>query len=330
MDGEQRRGLQAALVAYVGWGLLTLYWKQLADFHPVDLVGWRVASASIVMTVGLAAFGRLGELSVLRTDRATLGNVVLASLLLTVNWSTYVWAVVNEHVIETALGYFLSPLGTMALGVFVLGEQLTTLKRVSIGCALLAIVVVTVSYGRLPWVAILLAVSWTSYGYVKRRVALDAVTSLSGELLVLAVPAFVLVAISFVHSDGIPHEAAGLDWMFLLGTGVITAAPLLLFAYAAKRVPFTILGPANYLIPIINFLLGWLAFDEPLTGSRVVGFGLVWLALVLVTIDTVSVHAGGRATGRARRDEIDVSETVLMSPVGATDQERSPKRRKEP
>lgn len=296
MDGEQRRGLQAALVAYVGWGLLTLYWKQLAGFDPVDLVGWRVAIAGLIMTIGLAAFGRLGELRVLLTDRTTLGNVVVASVLLTVNWSTYVWAVVNEHVIETALGYFLSPLGTMALGVFVLGERLTPLKRASIVCALAAIVVLTVSYGRLPWVAILLATSWTSYGFVKRRVALDAVTSLTGELLVLIVPALALVGLSFGRADGIPNEAVGIDWALVLGTGVITAAPLLLFAYAAKRVPFTVLGPANYLIPIINFLLGWLAFDEPLTHTRVVGFGLVWCALVLVTLDTV-----GAGAARARR-----------------------------
>jgi chloramphenicol-sensitive protein RarD len=291
MDGEQGRGLQAALVAYVGWGLLTLYWKQLAGFHPVDLVGWRVASAGVVMAIGLAAFGRLGELRVLRTDRATLVNVVVASVLLTVNWSTYVWAVVNEHVIETALGYFLSPLGTMALGVFVLGERLTPLRRASIVCAVAALVVLTVSNGRLPWVAILLATSWTSYGFVKRRVALDAVTSLTGELLVLIVPALALVGLSFARTDGVPNEATGLDWALVLGTGVITAAPLLLFAYAAKRVPFTLLGPANYLIPIINFLLGWLAFDEPLTQTRIIGFGLVWCALMLVTLDAVGSRA---------------------------------------
>jgi chloramphenicol-sensitive protein RarD len=150
--------------------------------------------------------------------------------------------------------------------------------------------VLTVSYGRLPWVAILLATSWTSYGFVKRRVALDAVTSLTGELLVLIVPALAIVGLSFAHDDGIPHTAGTVDWALVLGTGIITAAPLLLFAYAAKRVPFTILGPANYLIPIINFLLGWLAFDETLTASRVVGFGLVWVALVLVTIDTVGAR----------------------------------------
>lgn len=286
-EGEQGRGLQAAVVAYVAWGLLTLYWKQLADLDPIELVGWRVTTAAVVMTAWLAVSGRVGELRPLLSDRSTLAHVVAASLLLTVNWSTYVWAVVNEHVIDTALGYFLAPLGTTAIGVIALGERLSPLKWLSIGCAVAAIAVLTVSYGRVPWVAVLLALSWTWYGFVKRRVALDAVASLTGELLVLIVPAAALVAISFGRPRGIPHEAHGVDLALVLGTGAITAAPLLLFAFAAKRVPFTILGPINYLVPIINFLLGWLAFDEALPASRFVGFALVWVALVLVTVDAV-------------------------------------------
>src|SRR5262245_7614853 len=185
MDRDELRGLQAAIVAYVMWGLLTLYWKQLADFDPLELVGWRVSTAGIVMTICLVAMRKLGNLRPLLHDRTTLGIVVAASLLLTVNWSTYVWAVSNDHVIETALGYFLAPLGTMAVGVFVLGELLTPLKRASIACAVAAVVVLIVSYGAIPWVALLLAFSWTSYGFVKRRVQLDAVTSLTAELLVL-------------------------------------------------------------------------------------------------------------------------------------------------
>jgi chloramphenicol-sensitive protein RarD len=286
VDHEQRRGLEAAIVAYVMWGLLTLYWKQLADFDPLDLVGWRVTTAAIVMTAGLLLTGRASRLRLL-LDRKTLASVVAASLLLTVNWSTYVWAVANDHVIDTALGYFLAPLGTMAIGVFLLGERLTPLKRVSIAFAIAAVIVLVVSYGAMPWVALLLAASWTSYGFVKRRVALDPVTSLTGELLVLIVPAAAIVVARFGAADGVPRQASHVELLLVLGTGVITATPLLLFAYAAKRVPFTILGPANYLIPVTNFLLGWLIFDEALPPSRVVGFVLVWGALTFATIDMV-------------------------------------------
>ena len=286
MDHEQRRGLEAAIVAYVMWGLLTLYWKQLGDFDPVELVGWRISTAALVMTGVLLAMGRASNLRLL-FDRKVFASVLAASLLLTVNWSTYVWAVSNDHVIDTALGYFLAPLGTMAIGVLVLGERLTPLKRMSIACAVAAVVVLVVSYGAIPWVALLLAVSWTSYGFVKRRVALDPVTSLTGELLVLVVPALAIVIARFGNADGVPHEASRFELLLVLGTGIITATPLLLFAYAAKRVPFTILGPANYLIPVTNFLLGWLIFDEALPTSRVVGFTLVWCALIFATVDMV-------------------------------------------
>jgi chloramphenicol-sensitive protein RarD len=300
VDEDERHGLEAAVVAYLMWGLLTLYWKELADFDPVELVGWRVATAGLVMTAGLVLMGRFRNLRLL-LDPSTLASVVAASLLLTVNWSTYVWAVSNDHVIDTALGYFLAPLGTMAVGVFLLGERLTPLKRVSIACAVAAVIVLVVSYGAMPWVALLLAVSWTSYGFVKRRVALDPVTSLTGELLVLIVPAIAIVVARFGSAEGVPREASDVELLLVLGTGVITATPLLLFAYAAKRVPFTILGPANYLIPVTNFLLGWLIFDEALPPSRVIGFVLVWCALVFATVDMVrGAEKPGIATQEVR------------------------------
>ena len=285
MDREQLRGLQAAVFAYVLWGMLTVYWKQLTGLDAVELIGWRVATASVLMAGIVTLSRRWVAVTTALRDRPVAARIGLASLLLTVNWTTYVWAVVNDRVIETALGYFLAPLGTMTLGVFVLGERLTPLKRASIASALAAVAVLTISYGRMPWVALLLAATWSWYGLTKRRVPLDPVESLTSELLVLAVPAFALAGSGWLRTGGIPDQASGADWGYLVGTGAITAIPLLLFAFAAKRVPFTLLGPTNYLVPIINFLLGWLAFAEPMPVSRVVGFVLVWFALVLVTVD---------------------------------------------
>ena len=287
MDRVQLRGLQAAVVAYVLWGLLTIYWKQLSGLDAVEMIGWRVATATLFMSVVVSITGRWAAIVATLRNPSTALRIVLASLLLTANWTTYVWAVVNDHVIETALGYFLAPLGTMALGVFLLGERLTPLKRWSIGFALVAVVVLTVSYGKFPWVALVLAATWSWYGLTKRRVPLGPIESLTSELLVLVVPAVALVAAGFLRTGGIPDQASGADWGFLIGTGAITAIPLLLFAFAAQRVPFTLLGPTNYLVPLINFLLGWLAFGEALPASRVVGFVLVWVALVLVTVDTL-------------------------------------------
>jgi len=291
MDGEQLRGLQAAVVAYTMWGLLTLYWKQLSGFSALEMIGWRVTTAAVLMAVIVSVTGRWTPVIGALRARSVVARICLASLLLTVNWTTYVWAIVNDRVIETALGYFLAPLGTMALGVFLLGERLTPLKKASIVFALTAVVVLTASYGRMPWVALLLAGSWSWYGLTKRQVPLDPVASLSSELFVLVAPATALVISGFLRTGGIPDQASSADWPLLVGTGAITAAPLLLFAFAAKRVPFTILGPANYLVPIINFLLGWLVFDEQLPASRVVGFILVWVALMLITLDMAREHS---------------------------------------
>ncbi|MDJ0770008.1 MAG: EamA family transporter RarD [Ilumatobacter sp.] len=292
MGNDQLRGLQAAVLAYTIWGLLTIYWKQLTGLDAVELIGWRLSTATVFMVAILSVTGRWQAVRAAFTERSTVLRIVLASVLLTLNWTTYVWAVVNDRVIETALGYFLAPLGTMALGVVVLGERMTPLKRVSVAFALVAVVVLTVANDRVPWVALALAATWSWYGLTKRRVPLDPVESLTSELIVLVLPAVALVAGGWLRADGIPDQAAGADWAFLIGTGAITAIPLLLFAFAAKRVPFTLLGPTNYLVPIINFLLGWLAFDEPLSPSRVAGFVLVWIALMLVTTDML----------RARRD----------------------------
>lgn len=285
MEKELERGLKAAVLAYTLWGLLTIYWKQLSGLDAIEMIGWRIATAGVVMAAIVTVTARWPDVIDAFRDRGVAGRLVVASVLLTLNWTTYVWAVVNGRVIETALGYFLAPLGTMALGVIVLGERMTRLRQISATAAVVAVAVLTVSYGRMPWVALILAGSWSWYGLTKRRVPLDAISSLSSELFVLMVPALFLIGLGWFRSDGIPNQASGGDWVLLLGTGVITAVPLTLFAFAAQRVPFTLLGPANYLVPLINFLLGWLAFGESLPASRIVGFGLVWVALALVTVD---------------------------------------------
>ncbi|MGH9132503.1 MAG: EamA family transporter RarD [Ilumatobacteraceae bacterium] len=286
MEHDVSRGVRAGVVAYLVWGLLTVYWKQLTDFDPFELIGWRVAMAAIVMTGVITWHGRWPVMRAAFRDRNLVGRLVFAAVLLTVNWTTYVWAVVNDHVIETALGYFMSPLGTMAVGVLVLGERLTPLKKASIGFAVMAVVVLTMSYGQVPVVAVLIGASWTTYGLTKRRVPLTAIESLAGETFVLVVPATAIVLWGASRTDGVPATASTVEWALVFGTGIVTAVPLLLFAFAAKRVPFTLLGPLTYLVPIINFGLGWMVYGETLPPDRVIGFALVWIALALATFDT--------------------------------------------
>ena len=286
----RRRGLIAGLIAYLVWGLLTLYWKHLHRFDAFELVGWRIISAALVMAGVLTVTRGWSRLRPVLDDKRLLGRVALAALLLTTNWTTYVWAVVHGRVIETALGYFIAPLGTMAIGVVAFGETLRRAQKVAIGLAVGALTILTISYGQVPVVAILLAVSWSLYGGLKKRVPLTAVESMSAESFIVLVPAIVAVIARAGGASSVSASASAGEWVLVAFTGVATVVPLMLFAYAAQRAPLTMLGPMQYLIPSINFLLGWLVFHEQLTATRLAGFALVWVGLVLITIDTVRIE----------------------------------------
>ena len=274
-----------SLSVYFLWGALTLYWKELHGFDPFELIGWRIASSVLVLVVVMLATGRLVPLlRSLRSPQLFL-RIALASVLLTINWATYVWAVVNDHVIETALGYFIAPILTIVVGVFVLHEKLRTIQRVAVSFAIGGIVVLTIAYGRVPWIALIIATSWTFYAYLKKKVPLQPLESLTAEVIVLAIPTFIYMYTTWSNVDSVRNTATSMEWVFVAFTGVITAVPLLMFASASQRTPLTILGPMQYIVPTMNFLIGWLMFDELLTSSKVAGFSLIWVCLALVLTD---------------------------------------------
>jgi chloramphenicol-sensitive protein RarD len=283
---RQRAGIVAGLAAYTTWGLLTLFWKQLHRFDAFELIGWRICASAIIMVVAVTATRRWrGVLPVFRNG-PLFARVLAAALMLAVNWTSYVWAVVHGRVLETALGYFISPLGTVLLGVFVLKETLHAAQVAALGLAAVAVVLLTVSYGQVPWIAIGLAVSWTAYGWLKREVPLPPLESMAAESFVLVVPA-ITVAVALAGRGGsIPNSASGKELTFALLTGLATVTPLMMFAFAAQRLPLTIIGPMLYIVPTINFLLGWLVFHEDLPPSRFVGFALVWVGLAILFVDS--------------------------------------------
>ena len=285
-----QRGVQLGVLAYLLWGFLTIYWKQLTAFDAFELIAWRMSCAGGVMVVIVTARRSWPNIARALAHRPTAARLVVASVLLTVIWGGYVWDVTNDRVIETALGYFIAPLATMAIGVFVLGERPSTAQRAAFLLASVAVVILTVSYGRPPWVALLLAGTWSLYGLAKRRVPLGAVDSLAGETFVLFLPAVIAIVAFSGRTGSVVQSADRLDWALVLGTGVVTAVPLMLFAAAAQSIPFTLLGPLNLLVPVINFGLGWLIYDEPVPLDRLVGFAFVWAALIVVMWDRVASH----------------------------------------
>ena len=295
---RNRVGIFAGLAAYVLWGFLTIYWKELSGLNAFGLIGQRILWAVLFLGLVLLVTRRAGELrTVFATrDRRLLLRVGVASVLLAVNWTTYVWAVTHDNVIETALGYFLAPLGLVALGVFVLREHLRRAQVVALGIASIAVVVLAAGYGRVPWFALTLAVTWSGYGLLKKTVPLGPLSSLTLEALLLLPLALVTIAATEAAGDGIFAHADTLQFVLVPLAGAVTAVPLLLFAAAAHRVPLSTLGPLQYAVPVINFALGVGIYDEAMPGWRLAGFALVWVALVVFTVD------GLRAT-RAPRSE---------------------------
>jgi chloramphenicol-sensitive protein RarD len=212
----------------------------------------------------------------------------LTALLLAINWTTYVVVVSEGKVIEAALGYFIAPLGTMLLGVKVLHERLRPLQLSSAVLATIAVVVLTLGYGSVPFYALAMASTWALYGLLKRQISLQPLESLMSETVVLVVPAVLLMIWLSRFDDSVVNSASSGQLTLVLLTGVVTAVPLLLFASAAQKLPLTVLGPMQYSVPVINFLLGWLLYHEKLTATRVIGFGLIWIALAIVTIDSMA------------------------------------------
>lgn len=291
---ESRIGVVYALGAYVLWGFLTLYWKALDEFDAVQLVGWRVVTSTVLLLGALAVTGRLGPWARALTDPRLLARIAAASLLLTANWTAYVVAVVNEQVVETALGYFIAPVFTVLLGVVALRETLSARKRTATLFAVAGIVVLTLGYGRPPWIALTLASTWSVYGYLKRRVPLPALDGLAAEVVVLAAPAVAFLAATWGGDTSVARVADPVGWILVAATGLVTAVPLVLFAAASRRTPLTVLGPMQYLVPTINFLIGWLLLGESVSRVKFAGFLLIWVCLGLVVADVISEREPAR------------------------------------
>lgn len=284
---EQRRGFLLGVAAYALWGLFPLYWPLLEPAGAVEILAHRVFWSVITMLVLVAATRRAAQLRALFTDPRSRTLLTVAAVVIAVNWGTYIWGVNNHRVVETSLGYFINPLVTVLMGVFILGERLRRWQWVAIGIASVAIIGITLEYGRPPWVSLVLAFSFGTYGLAKKQAGVEAVESITFETLVLVPVALGYLVVLGVNgsghftTDGPGHAA------LLASTGLITAVPLLCFGSAAIRVPMTTLGLLQYLAPILQFLLGVAVLGEQMTTWRWIGFALVWVALVIFTVEAM-------------------------------------------
>jgi len=284
---DERRGFLLGVAAYGMWGLFPIYWTLLQPAGAVEILAHRVCWSLVVMVGLTVALRRASQLrGILRSPRL-LGLLTLASVVIGLNWGGFIWGVNHERVVEVSLGYFINPLVTVLLGVFVLGERLRPLQWTAIAIAGLAVVGLTVDYGHPPWIAFLLAGSFGTYGLMKKKAGVEAVESLTFETLILTPLA--LGYLVWMWADGTANFGVhGLSHSVLLvSTGLITAVPLICFGAAAIRVSMTTIGLLQYLAPTIQFILGVVFFHEAMTPVKWFGFALVWLALVIFTSEAL-------------------------------------------
>jgi chloramphenicol-sensitive protein RarD len=294
-----RRGVAYGLAAYALWGAVPLFWPLVGRASALELLAHRVIWSLVICVLLLATVVPKGWWARVGSVRSLL-LLGAAAAFVSVNWGVYIWAVNAGHVVETSLGYYINPILSIVLGVVLLRERLAALQWASVGLAALAVVVLTVDYGRLPWIALTLAASFATYGFLKKKVNGGAVDTLAVESAMLTPIALgyliflqATASLTFGHL-GVTHS------LLLIATGLVTVVPLLCFAAATTRLPLSTLGLLQYVAPTLQFLLGVLYFGESMSVGRWIGFGLVWLALVILTADGVrAARKSWRATTQA-------------------------------
>ena len=282
---ESRRGFLYGVAAYGLWGIFPLYWPLLEPAGALEILAHRVLWSLVTVAVVVLVLRRTGAVMAVLADPRSRWLLLGAAAVITLNWFGYIWGVNNGRVVETSLGYFINPLVTVLMGVLILGERLRPRQWGGVGLATVAVVVLTVDYGRPPWVALLLAFSFATYGLAKKQAGVDAVESLAVETLYIGPIAAAYIGwLAWQGTGDFGHHGAGHAFM-LTTAGVVTVVPLLCFGAAAIRVSMVTIGLLQYIAPVLQFLLGVWWYGEAMPASRWIGFVLVWIALVVFTVD---------------------------------------------
>ncbi len=282
-----KKGLGFALGAYGLWGLLPIYWKLLLEVPALEILLHRMVWSLVFLGGLLLLSGRWRRLRGAWGEPRTRWIYLGASLLIAANWGIYIWAVNSGFVVETSLGYFINPLVNVFLGVVVFHEKLRLGQWSAIGLAAVGVVYLTLTYGRLPWISLSLALLFAIYAVLKKIAPLPAVEGLTFETALMFLPAVAVLIVCQISDSGSFTRLSGATDLLLIGSGVATAVPLVFFAAAAQRLPLSLIGVLQYIAPVMQLLLGVLVYGEPFDRQRLVGFAFIWLALLVFTVEGV-------------------------------------------
>lgn len=284
---ETRRGTIASIGAVVVWGMFPLYWRQLIAVPPFQLTAQRIIWCTVFVGGYLVWRHGAGWLRVTLARPRAIPMLAASSLLIGINWTLYIWAANNGHVVEASLGFFINPLVNVLLGVAVLRERLNARQWMAVALAAAGVLWLTWSLGRLPWIALSLAVSFGLYGLIRKLVSVESIPGLGVESVFLFLPALAyLVWCERAGIAGFGHVGRGEDALMIF-SGIATAVPLIWFSYAARRIPYSLIGIIQYASPSLQLLIGVLLFNEPFTHNQLIGFGCIWAALGIYAADGV-------------------------------------------
>ena len=281
-----KRGILYAAGAYACWGFFPLYWKLLNGVPALEILAHRMAWSLVFVGLLVVLRGQMGQFLQVLRNRRTVLIYATSAFLLGINWYVYIWAVNANHVVESSLGYFINPLVNVALGMLFLGERVRRWQAMAIGLATIGVVYLTVALGVLPWIALALAFTFGFYGLIRKTAALDSLQGLTLETVVFFGPAAgYLLWLETQGKAAFGHQSWTVS-LILAGAGIVTAIPLLMFAAGARQIPMTTLGLLQYINPTMQFSLGVLLYHEPISGTKLIGFAIIWLALALYSFES--------------------------------------------
>ena len=282
---EQRKGIWLAVAAYSFWGFIPIFWKALDSVPALELLAHRIVWSAPLLFLLIVGRKHLGVLRDSFRTPGTAATAMAGGVLLSINWGTFVWAITTSHIVEASLGYFINPLVSVALGVVVLREHLSPAQRIAVGIAVVGVAGMTILSGVLPWISLILAFSFGTYGLLKKRKsAAPPIEGLFMESTFVAVPALVYLWILAGNGSG-SFGSSTTTTLLLIGAGAVTIFPLILFGAAAQRIPLSTLGILQYIAPILQLLVGVVLYGEAVSSGEWFGFVLVWIALAVFTID---------------------------------------------
>ena len=279
------KGILSGIGAYALWGFFPIYWKYLHDVPALQVIGHRIGWSFLLLILVILVSRQWMEFRSAVSQPKVIGIYSIAAVLLSINWLVYVWGVNAGFIVETSLGYFINPLLSVLLGVIFLRERLRPAQWIPVSIAAIGVIYLTIVYGRLPWIALSLAVSFGFYGLVKKLAPLGSLHGLTLETGIVFPAALIYLLIVESNGSGAFLHQTTLTDILLIGAGVVTTIPLLMFASAAKQIPLTVIGLLQYIAPTLQFLIGVFIYKEPFDQSHLVGFGIVWVALVTFWVE---------------------------------------------